>query len=417
MNNKINYIVIASEFMSNSEIDTIISNFEPLLLKNEIIRTEEDRIEATNTMIYFIASGGVERKTLDLINRRYPIDPTEAVVLVAHPGNNSLPASLELLAYLKQNNREGSIFMLNSGRDQSTINKMLEYINSRKNIKPLAGMKIGLIGKPSDWLIASSPEFEVLKGTWGANIEFITTKTLFEAIEEVDDKDISLGMADFRDNAITIVEPNENDLVNSLKVLAAMKKIIRKNKLDAVSLRCFDLVTELNTTGCFALAKLNDEGICASCEGDLVSLISMLWLKKITGKTTWMANPAEIRVESSEILLAHCTIAFNLVDNYSIRSHFESGLGIGIQGKMPLSPVTMVRIGGRDLDKIWILEGKIDKTLESENLCRTQALISVSDSQKLEELLNDPLGNHITVIPGHYKEILLKDWIGYFGLT
>jgi hypothetical protein len=33
----------------------------------------------------------------------------------------------------------------------------------------------------------------------------------------------------------------------------------------------------------------------------------------------------------------------------------------------------------------------------------------------LEELLSDPLGNHLVLIRGHHKNNLIKNWITFFG--
>ena len=46
-----------------------------------------------------------------------------------------------------------------------------------------------------------------------------------------------------------------------------------KERLDAVAVRCFDLVTARGTTGCLALSALNDAGRVAACEGDLASAV------------------------------------------------------------------------------------------------------------------------------------------------
>lgn len=84
---------------------------------------------------------------------------------------------------------------------------------------------------------------------------------------------------------------------------------MREKKLDAVTLSCFSLIEKLGTTGCLALALLNDEGIPAGCEGDLQSIFTLLIAKTLTGQAGFMANPAFINDDLNEIVMAHCTIA------------------------------------------------------------------------------------------------------------
>jgi len=203
-------------------------------------------------------------------------------------------------------------------------------------------------------------------------------------------------------------ESVQEELSNSVSIYLAIKEVIKKENLNAFTLRCFDLVINHKITGCFALAKLNDDGIIAACEGDIPSTIAMLWVKLFLNKNSWMANPAEIIVNENSLWLAHCTIAPCMVDKYIIRSHFESGLGVGIQGEFYTQNITLIRIGGKNLDKLWLAEGKITRPGFSEFRCRTQVKIKLSTDYDVGTLLKNPLGNHIVLIKGHHAKSLEK---------
>ena len=115
-----------------------------------------------------------------------------------------------------------------------------------------------------------------------------------------------------------------------------------------------------------------------------------------------MANPSKINLNESTLTLAHCTVPRKMINAYNLRSHFESGLGVGIEGKLPQGRVTLFRIGGKNMERLWTAEGENVETTEDENLCRTQAKIKLDSSNKLEQLLNDPLGNHLLMIYGDH---------------
>jgi L-fucose isomerase-like protein len=146
----------------------------------------------------------------------------------------------------------------------------------------------------------------------------------------------------------------------------------------------------------------------AGCEGDLVSTVGMLWAYLMTGELPWMANPSELDEAANTLKLAHCTIARGMLENYRLRSHFESGQGVGIQGDLPLGPVTLLRIGGAAMNALWLAEGEIVSRGDAENLCRTQVDIELTVGD-VSELLHTPLGNHIVLIRGHHAE-RLSDW-------
>jgi L-fucose isomerase-like protein len=190
---------------------------------------------------------------------------------------------------------------------------------------------------------------------------------------------------------------------------STLEDIIDHDRLDAVSVRCFDLLSDPGTSGCLALATLNDDGIVAGCEGDVPSTLAMMWIRYLLDQPSWMANPARVDVEHNRIVLAHCTVAPSMVGSIALSTHFESGKGVGISGRFDEQPVTLVRIGGVDLDERWIAEGRIVGTGDDPDLCRTQVTVEL-DGRSVEELLDAPLGNHITLATGHHRSRLERWW-------
>ena len=135
----------------------------------------------------------------------------------------------------------------------------------------------------------------------------------------------------------------------------------------------------------------------------------MLWAYMLLGQIPWMANPAQLNEASNTLWLAHCTVPRRLVQGYGLRSHFESGLGVGIQGTLPKGPVTLLRIGGTMMEKIWLAEGEILQAGDAEDLCRTQAEVRLTHG-KVQDLLNAPLGNHLILVKGHHSPRLQAWW-------
>jgi len=116
-----------------------------------------------------------------------------------------------------------------------------------------------------------------------------------------------------------------------MDIYHALKKLVADYRLDALTLRCFDLVLKDRSTGCLALSALFDEGIDAGCEGDIPSILALHWLRLLTGRIGWMANPSKITIGSTtveetgsdtpmaEMLIAHCTTARSILSGYGMR--------------------------------------------------------------------------------------------------
>ncbi|MCK5050528.1 MAG: fucose isomerase [Candidatus Cloacimonetes bacterium] len=396
------FIPVASDFLGEKELENIIaSNSEKLnnycekrIGKTDILKTEK--------VYYFIVTGGTEAQVLDLQKIRDEKFENEEIVLLAYESNNSLAASMELLARFNQIGKKGRIIYLPATEKSKSQTANIQKVNGKGQ---LAGNRIGEIGSPSDWLVASSPSAKTVKENWGADVIPVKMTELKQLFSEITDDNCQKNFNELTANSQEIVEPTNKDILNNIKVYLAMKKLILKYDLDAVTLRCFDLVLDLGTTGCFALSRLNDEGIIAGCEGDMVSTLGMLLVYKKTGRIPWMANPSRLDLENNSILIAHCTVPISLVDNYIIRSHFESGIGVGIQGTFPRGDVTIFRIGGNNLDKIWLATGEIVSTSKEEDLCRTQIEVKLNSKDNVADLLTNPLGNHLIIVPGIFEEM------------
>ena len=149
------------------------------------------------------------------------------------------------------------------------------------------------------------------------------------------------------------------------------------------------------------MALLNDEGIVAGCEGDMQTLMSMYLAKRLCGEVAFMANPSQLTDDSA--MLAHCTIPLTMCDETVVRSHFESGIGVAIQGLLPLTDYTLFKWGGPQLDKYFVTEAKAIETPYSDHFCRTQITLNVNLKPYL---LQHSIGNHHVIIRGwHADEI------------
>ena len=207
--------------------------------------------------------------------------------------------------------------------------------------------------------------------------------------------------------------PKLNDIKNkgfdsksieeALKIYNGFKAIVNKYKFDGITVRCFDLLEIYKNTGCLGLSLLNDEGIMAGCEGDIPALISMVILHNLTDGPVFMANPSSIDINQNEIILAHCTLPLNMPDEFYLKTHFESGLGVGIKGVIGEGEATIFKLS-RDGKEYFVSGGEITENLDSENLCRTQIRFRMNEGVKY--FLQNSQGNHHLICKGDYSEIV-----------
>ena len=388
MNYKISFL--RSKLHDNYDLDEFNKKFLDeisLHLGEKLIPSELSDYDCDLKLI-FIESGGSEGLFLNHIK-----ELKEPYYLLTSGSNNSLAASLEILTYLNLENKQGEVIHGSTTYISSRI-KDLALINKVKS--KLMKTRLGCIGKPSDWLISSIPDNTKLYEKLGVNIINIDIQELIDQFHN-----------DLKENYVL---PEKFDFdKESLRLAEAMHlsicKIKNKYCLDGLTIRCFDLLGTCNTTSCLSFSLLNKDNTIATCEGDIMSMISMTILKLLLNQSSFQANPSRIDILNNEMILAHCTIPLDMVDSYKLRTHFESGIGVAIKGELKLSDITMFRISS-DLKHYFVAEGKIIENLSEENLCRTQIKVKFNDS--IESLLKNPCGNHHIIVYGHHKELIKK---------
>lgn len=341
-----------------------------------------------------ILTGGVERDVLKIV-AQVP-SPT---LLVAHPGHNSLPASLEVLARIRQDGGEGRILYGSPQAIGEGLRQELALANAWNSFR---FSRIGVIGEPSDWLVASDVDRAFLKGRLSIELVHVAIDDLLGRIEKAPAprKDV----AAFVKGAAAVMEASGEDVRGAVQIYHGLRSLVDEHRLSACTVRCFDIVKRLKNSGCYALSRLNDEGIPAGCEGDLQSLFSLYLAHLLSGQTAFMANIADVDAPGRSIGIAHCMCPLSMAPSYTVRSHFESGLGVGIAGAIPGGPCTLFRLGGERLDELFIREGTIAESKVREDLCRTQVRVRMHES--VDELLTAPLGNHHILVPGHHRETI-----------
>ena len=328
-----------------------------------------------------VATGGVENlfKTIFSVETMCTSSLQKTITLIADGRNNSLAASLEILSYLSENGKEGRIL---HGTNDEIVNEIVETCHGMSLHTDLFnGSRIGVFGLPSDWLIASGVDYEYIRERFGIEAVFIDLQRLVDEIGATE----------------------KTDMLAADKTYSAIKKICQEERLDAMTIRCFDIVKACNTTSCLALARLNDEGIVAGCEGDMQTLMTMLLAKKLLNEPAFMANPSILTDTTS--MFAHCTVPLSMCYKTSMRTHFESGIGVAVQGDMPLGDYTIMKWGGRKLDKYFVTEAKAIKNEYSNHFCRTQITFDINLKPYL---LNHSIGNHHVIVKGRHSDIIKR---------
>ena len=451
------------EMAANAADEPFIQTLQNAISEPFVFKGEDFSDYGSNgvTEVIYVRTGGTEGLFRKAFRPQW-----KKVRLLASGESNSLAASMEILSYLNRNGLSGEIL---HGTPQEIAARLKDDLPcpSAAFCKPLghsrllSGRRYGVIGKPSDWLISSDVVYAQAAEILGAELVDIDIEELISlwkesastarefrcaehrtpfgkssaspelpcaaaansaAYRQGESAKAELAEGSFRSavrsSAAVAVESlrplnvpkygnpiPEAEFAKALQVYDSLCKLVEKYRFDGLTLRCFDLLTAIETTGCMGLALLNSQGIVATCEGDVPAMLSMAVAQKVAGTPGFQVNLS--RISGDDLLFAHCTVPLNIVRDYCYDTHFESGIGVAVHGEFAEGPMTLFKIGAK-LDQFVAEDVRLTANQYGDNLCRTQVHIQAPGLS--DYLLKAPLGNHHILIPGAFaaklKEIL-----------
>lgn len=354
-------------------------------LGEKLEKVSLDQYLADDFALLYVASGGSEGYFLEVFDQL----KSRHCYILTSGDSNSLAASMEILSFLKKRGGSGEIL---HGDIEQVAGRICALKNAHRAKASLKGKKLGCIGKPSDWLIASDYAPRAMMDKLGMGFVSIEMSELLAEIAK----------ESYPENEYTTLFKKQAfdkaEIEKALYVYGAFKRLVEKYDLCGVSVRCFDLLDTVKTTGCLGLSILNAEGIYGGCEGDVPALLSMAVLGAVTGEPLFMCNPSRFDTKAGTAVFAHCTIPVTMLKSFCFNTHFESGIGVAVQGTFEEGPCTIFKCEG-DLSRFHAQEGTILDMPWSDMLCRTQIKVKLDD---FSYFLTNPINNHHILCRGNH---------------
>ena len=259
--------------------------------------------------------------------------------------------------------------------------------------------------------IRSNLTEETVMDNLGMKVKAIPRNTFNEkynqmpVTEEV--KDIAATM---RRRALKVVEPTEEDILNSARVYTTAKRLMADEQANALSMDCLGMVTDrlIPTPPCGAWSILQDEGITAGCEADLMGATTLMLTSYLLNRPGFMNDP--VPETFKELLIAsHCVSGtklngFNQPQTpYILRDHSESSLGVSVQVLWPVGEkITMLDYNNPR--EIIIDTGTVIGNVDTPPAggCRTSVEIKMDNIEDPR----DVKGFHQVVVLGDHRQIV-----------
>ncbi|EEB73882.1 hypothetical protein [Thermococcus sp. AM4] len=356
----------ASEFLSRLAGEHEVMGGLFVSTKSDFRRLKEEvDFNEADVLVLYPLTGGTENGLKEFAVYRKP------VIIYGDPFNNSIAAGIELREYFRERLIPATLVK----EEDELKAALLGYEDSAELFERFLRARLGLIGRVSPWLINERFELPYVH---------VSLKKFYEYYEAISDEEGLRTIEGIIEKAREIKEPGRKSLAKAGRVYLALKKIVEDYRLDGFTIGCFDLIGKIGTTPCLALAMFNTEGIPAACEGELNSLLGMLIVRRFFDRPAFMGNVADYG--DDYVILAHCTAP--LLGEYILRTHFESGTGVGVAVEMPKGKASLLKVRGR---KAIVAGVEVVGTERSESRCRTQVRLRVEEAK---DFVDGTIGNH-----------------------
>ena len=254
-----------------------------------------------DALLVCVATWSEDHHLLDLMS--YFRKP---VMLCAYPGmeTGSLCGVQQIAAVFRDIGFSKFSFVYDAPGSKDAAHKIRKWLQVVSTDEILHHCRVASIGNRCAGMTETVfDEFELLKKTGVRVVTIDESELLEEAAAAAERKDritelIAQWKARFANNRCS-----DEALAESAAYYLAQKELVRKYDLAGIAIKCY---TKYMGKICFGQALLAEEGIVASCEGDVNNVIMMKILAELSGghvNCTDILNPDP---GANTILFAHC---------------------------------------------------------------------------------------------------------------
>ena len=160
-----------------------------------------------------------------------------------------------------------------------------KFIAAARCISVLKSRRIGLIGGRVPGFYTSNFDEMKLRSHFGTAVEVSDLLEMVDTAAKLSEEQLAEGRAVVKKSAAKVHCVPDTELELAAKMFASFKAMAKKYKLDAFAIRCWPEASDIfGIAPCAVIGMLNDNGIPASCEGDVPGALTMMILKALAGE-------------------------------------------------------------------------------------------------------------------------------------
>ena len=284
---------------------------------------EKLRKEEFDALLICIATWSEDHHLLDLLSY---ID--KPVILRAYPAfdTGSLCCAHQIGAVFTDIGKKYE-FVYGDADDTVMAEKTKNIVAPYALERIMATARVGAIGGRVKGMTEIAYDEFSIKEKLGARVINIDEKEMTERVKAISDAKAQAVLDEKRSLLKNCkITSTKDGIIESIKYYIALKELCEEYALSAISVKCY---TTYMGKVCLAYSLLAEEGVVASCEGDVTNALTMQMVYELSSRPVNNTDLLYLDEKKNTILFAHCG---------------SSGFSIA-GGEIELAPVRLAETG------------------------------------------------------------------------
>ncbi len=298
----------------------------------------------------------------------------------------------------------------------SPLSRLLAFSRAAMLLRRLRTARVGYCGGKCPMMFSMAIDEYAIKRQLGVTVVNLPVEEFYDGAKAIPDAEAAGAWKEIKASVGEVTALEADGLLSTRYYLAA-RRLAERHGLDALSLNCFP---HLKSKICLGVARLNDAGIAAGCEGDLHSTILMHALGGLTRRPAFNGDWLRMYPETNEVLFSHCGAgAFGLAGqpiDVCLRCSIETKDGLAVCYATRLrGPVTLTNMMyGPDGLRLACLVGEASETDLSYEGTPLKVRFKDNPEALLQRIARCGAGHHWNGASGDYSRelALLCEWTG-----
>jgi len=392
-----------------NELGTILTVAEAVVTEEEAGQSVQNLLEKAPDLLLFIPLRGLSAQIMEAVGR---MSHTLCLIWPVQ-GRFALPSSTLAVGALREAGYPVELFYAPpDGPGTSEI--LRPILKAARAFSRLRRSRVGVIGGLFLNLVSCRYDPQTVESRIGMKLYPISFAELRDAMHwsSLPIQEIERSRREIID-LYAVESANLNALDQGIRLHLALKQIAQGKKLDGFATECWSgFPMEIGLNPCLGFIE---DAYTLACEGDVMSLASLLIVKYLSGSRAYTGDMYDLDMEGV-LTLVHCGGPASLAgDNRQVvlaksQQAMERGFEtMTCRPRIDPGLVTLLRFYGRDCDKMHIAMGEVQSSEQFPN-----PIVKVKLDGNRWDFLGQCFGNHYIVAPGDIRRELklLCKWLG-----